>query len=172
MILSLRRLQALLVLAACIVLSGAGFAQKTHDITQFGHDITIGPDEGVLDATCFGCSIRVRGHVKTELTVFGGSIILQDQAEVGTDANVFGGGIRLEPGAKVDGDVTVFGGKIERDPAAVIAGSVTNFSGGLWMFLIFVLPLMIFGGLVTLIVLLIRRLTRTQMQTAPSIQRI
>lgn len=171
MIFSPRRLQALLTLIACIVLAGNAFGEKTRDITQFGHDIAIGPSEQVLDATCFGCSIRVSGQVKTDVTIFGGSLIVEDQAEIGTDVTVFGGRVRLEPGAKVNGDVTVFGGKIERDPAAVIAGSVTDFNGGIWIFLIFVLPLMVLGGLITLIVLLIRRLTRPAVRTVPTIVR-
>jgi hypothetical protein len=149
-----------LCLLFCVAFSSAAFAQTTHDRTQFGHDINIEPGEQVGDATCFGCSIRVRGHVATDVTVFGGSVTIEDQGQVEGDATVFGGGVRLEKNVKVGGDITVFGGQVRRDPAASVGGDVTNFSGGFWIFLVFVLPLVILAAFVTLVVWIIQRLLR------------
>ncbi|HUA14938.1 MAG TPA: polymer-forming cytoskeletal protein [Verrucomicrobiae bacterium] len=132
----------------------------SHDRTQFGHDISIGPDEEVGDATCFGCSVRVRGHITSDVTVFGGSLIVEDQGQVAGDATVFGGGIRLENAVKVGGDVTVFGGKLRRDPGASVGGDITNFSGSGWMILIFALPLLFLGAFVAFVVWIIHRITR------------
>jgi hypothetical protein len=158
------RLRRLRVPAACVIacfaLSAAMFAQGTHDRTQFGHDISIVPGEEVGDVACFGCSVRVRGHVTSDVTVFGGSVIIEDEGRVDGDAAVFGGGIRLDRNVEVGGDITVFGGQVQRDPAATVGGNVTDFGGWLWMVLIFGLPLAIVGGFVTLIVWLVRRLTR------------
>lgn len=148
-------------LIALVGLSAAAFAQGGHEITQFGHDITVGPNEEVVEATCFGCSVRVRGNVKTDVTVIGGSLVIEDQGQVGSDATVFGGSIRLDPHVKVQGDVTVFGGRINRDPAAVIGGSITNFSGAAWIFLVFGIPFLLLGGFIALIVWIVHRLTRT-----------
>ena len=41
----------------------AAFADGSRDRTQFGRNISIAPGEEASDVTCFGCSIRVRGHV-------------------------------------------------------------------------------------------------------------
>src|ERR1700684_3672087 len=149
-------------LCACLVfivaLSGAAFAD--HDRTQVGHTISVGPDEEVGDATCFGCSIRVRGRVTGDATAFGGSIVVEDRGQVGGDATAFGGDIRVDKEAKIARDVTVFGGRIRRDPASAGGGHVTAMGGPGWMFLIFLLPLILFGLFVALIVWLIRRLMR------------
>jgi hypothetical protein len=154
----------LLRLSVCVffvaAVCTAAFADGPHDRTQFGHDITIGPNEEISEATCFGCSIRVHGHVDGDITVFGGRIVIEDQGEVNGDATVFAGGIRLDKAVKVGGDVTVFGGQIRRDPASSVGGDVTTFGGPIWIFLIFGLPLVLLGAFIALIVWLIRRMTR------------
>src|SRR5271166_3399642 len=115
---------------ACVVVlaafSGNAFADGSHDRTQMGHSISIGPGEKVSDATCFGCSIHVRGQVEGDVTSFGGSIVLEDGAEVAGDATAFAGDVRLEKDVKVSGSVTVFGGRIHRDPGASVGGDITN----------------------------------------------
>lgn len=141
-----------------VTLSSFAFANGGSDRTQVGHDIIIGPNEDVTDATCFGCSVRVRGHVATDVTVFGGNIVVEEQGEIG-EATVFGGSIHLEKEARVGGDVTVFGGQVRFDPTASVGGDVTNFGGSIWLVLIFGLPLVILGGVIALIVLLVRRFT-------------
>jgi hypothetical protein len=151
--------------SACLFLlvafSSPVFANRGSDRTQVGHDITIGPNEEVSDATCFGCSVRVRGHVASDVTVFGGSIVVEEQGRIAGEAVAFGGGIRLDRGARVDGDVTVLGGQVRFDPAASVGGDVTNFGGGsIWLFLIFGLPVVLLGGIIALIVWIVRRLTR------------
>ena len=158
------RLPCLRLLSACILiclaLSTAAFAANATDRTQFGQTINVGPGEEVSEATCFGCSIHVRGHVNGDVTVFGGSIFIEDEGQVKGDVTSFGGSIRLEKAASISGDVTVFGGRVRRDPTANIGGEVTNFSGIGWILLIFVLPLMMFVAFVAFIVWLIRRLLR------------
>lgn len=115
-----------------IALSTAAFADGSHDRTQFGRNISIGPGEEATEVTCFGCSVRVRGHVTSDVTTFGGTIVVEDQGEIGGDAVTFGGGVRLDNQAKVQGDVTVFGGQLHRDATATVRGDVTNFSGAGW----------------------------------------
>ena len=142
-------------------LSASAFADDPpRDRTQFGSNITVGPDETLSDVTCFGCSVRVKGHVATDVTVFGGSVIVEDQGEIGGDTTVFGGDLRLDKGADVKGGLTVFGGKIRRDPGATVGGDITNFAGMGWLFLIFGLPFAFLGAFVFFVVWLIRRLVR------------
>ena len=137
-----------------------GLAASDHDRTQVGHNISISADEDVTDATCFGCSIHVKGHVSGDLTTFGGSIIVEDGGRVDGDATIFAGNLRLEKEVAIKGDVTVFGGRLYRDPGAQIGGDVTNFASTVWIVLIFVAPILVFGLFVAGVVWLIRRLLR------------
>jgi cytoskeletal protein CcmA (bactofilin family) len=117
----------------CLALSSVAFAKDNPSFTQVGHNITIGPNAQVGDLTCFACSIRVRGQVAGDVTAFGGSIVIEDQAQVAGDVTTFGGDIRLDEAVKVAGDATVFGGQIRRDPAATISGDVTSMGGHGWL---------------------------------------
>lgn len=157
----LRSLQILSLSALiCLGLSSAAFAARSTERTEFGHNINIGPDEEVSEATCFGCTIRVRGHVLGDVTAFGGSIIVEDHGKINGDATTFGGELRLDKEVSVGGDVVVFGGRLRRDPAASVGGEITNFSGAGWMLLIFVLPLIFLAAIIAFIVWLVRRMTR------------
>jgi hypothetical protein len=154
------KFRSYLSLAFLLVISSAAFANGSQDRTQFGHNIEIGPDEQVGDATCFGCTIRVHGHVASDVTVFGGNIYVEDQGEVDGDVTSFAGNIHLDRETKVGGDVTVFGGRVYRDPSVSIGGDVTNMGGGGWILLIFILPLIVLGALLAFVIWLIRRLLR------------
>lgn len=157
---SLRMLSACLFVVAAF--SCAAFADG-NDRTQVGHSIIIAAGEEAGDATCFGCSIRVRGHVTGDVTAFGGSVVLEDNGEVDGDATTFGGDLRLDRAVKVSGDVTVFGGRIRKDPAASVGGDVTNMGGPGWIVLIFGAPLIFLGALGALLVWGVRRLFRPAM---------
>jgi hypothetical protein len=154
--------QFLISFVGFAVLCAPALAQGSHDRTHFGHDITVGPDETVSEVTCFGCSVRVRGHVESDVTTFGGSVIVEDAGEIASDLTSFGGDIRLDKGSKVN-NVTLFGGRVRRDPEAAVEGDVTTFTGSYWMFLIFGLPFLVVGAVIALIVWLVRRLTRPAM---------
>ena len=141
-------------------LSVAAFADSSHERTQFGHNVTVGPEEEVSEVTCFGCSVRVRGRVAGDVTTFGGGIVVEDQGQVGGDLTSFGGNLRLEKEAAIGGDVTIFGGRIHRDDSAKIGGDVSTFSGTFWLLLIFGLPFVILGAFIALIVWIVRMLMR------------
>jgi hypothetical protein len=161
---SLRVLFAIFMFST--LLSTAAFAAGSHDRTQFGHDIVVGPGEDIGEAVCIGCTVRVRGQVSGDVTVIGGSIVVEDQGLISGDATAFGGGMRLEGQAKVNGDMTIFGGHIRRDPQASVGGDVTNFSGTGWVILVVVLPCAILGAFIALIVWVIRRVTRQSVPAA------
>jgi hypothetical protein len=151
-------------LSACVVfaalLTTIALADSPRDRTQVGNNIYVGPDETIAEATCFGCSVRIRGHVDGDVTVFGGRMVVEDQGEIGGDAVDFGGSVRLDKSVKVNGDVCVFGGRFHRDPAASIGGDIVDFSGPAWLILIVGLPFVLFGAFVALIIFIVRRLTR------------
>lgn len=148
---------------ACLVAVGAlcmSASAQGHERTQFGHSIIVGPGEEASDVTCFGCGVRIRGHVSGDVTSFGGSIVLEEGGEVAGDTTSFGGDVRLNKDTKIGGELTVFGGHIRRDPAASIGGDISDFGGPIWLFLIFVLPFIVLGAFIALIIWVIRRLTR------------
>ena len=156
---------ALHCLVFVAVISAAAFADGSRDRTQFGRDITVGTGEEASDVTCFGCSVHILGHVAGDVTTFGGNIVVENQGEIVGDTTSFGGSVRLDKGAKVK-DLTLFGGRLRRDPDALVAGDVTNFSGNVWLATIFGLPLVFLGGIIALIVWIVRRMTRSHVPAA------
>lgn len=160
----LRRPGLLLVFLTLVCCTA--FADGSHDQTQFGHDIMVAPGEQIGAATCFGCSVRVRGQIAGDVTTFGGNVIIEEEGTVGGDTTTFGANVRLEGASKIGGDLTVFGGRIYRDPKSAVGGDVTNFSGGVWIPVIFGLPFIILGGFIALIIWLIRRFTRPALPAA------
>lgn len=151
LIASVVRLWGFLALVA--LLSSAARAGGSQDRTQFGRNISIAAGDRANDVTCFGCSVRIRGHVTSDVTVFGGSVIVEDQAEVDGDLTAFAGRVRLDDGVKVGGDVTVFGGHLHRDPRASIGGDLTYLGGPGWIVLIILTPFVFFGVFLAFIVL-------------------
>lgn len=158
--------KSLLLLVVVAAISGPAFA-GSRDRTQFGHEIIVGADENATEVTCFSCNVRIQGHVSGDVTAFGGSVVIEQDAEVAGDTTVFAGDLRLEAGAKVR-EVTVFGGKLRRDPSATVRGDITTFGGGiaLWLFIIFGLPFVFLGACIALIIWLVRRLIRPSVPVA------
>jgi len=161
----IRNFRLLLVCVLFCAATATGARAENSDRTQVGHDITVAPGEEIGEATCIGCSVRVRGHVSGDVTSIGGSILIEDQGQIDGDATTLGGGIHLAQSAKVTGDVTVLGGRIRRDPSASIDGDVTNFSSP-WIVPMILIPLGFIGGVIALIVWVIRRIMRPSLAAA------
>lgn len=157
----------LLCFVAVAAISVPAFADRSHDRTQFGHEIIVGADEKATDVTCFSCGVRIRGRVSGDVTTFGGTVVIEQDGEVSGDTTVFAGDLRLESGARVR-EVTVFGGKIRRDPSALVRGDITTFGGGaaVWLFIVFGLPFVVLGALIAFVVWLIRRFSRPTVPVA------
>ena len=149
-----------------VAFSTAAFAKDNPSYTQVGHNINVGSNDKVGDLTCFGCSIHVRGEVAGDVTAFGGSITLEDEAQVAGDVTVFGGDVRLDRGVKVAGDASVFGGQIHRDPQAAVGGDVTTFGGHGWLLPILLTPIVLLGLLAALIIWIIQRARRPSVPAA------
>jgi Polymer-forming cytoskeletal len=149
-----------------VLLASTAFAKDNPSYTQFGHNISIGPNEQVGDLTCFGCSIRVRGQVAGDVTAFAGNIVIEDQGQIAGDVTAFGGDIRLDQNVKVAGDATVFAGQIRRDPHATISGDVTSMGGRAWLVPMLLVPFVMLGLLIALAIWLIQRSRRPSLPAA------
>jgi hypothetical protein len=146
---------------AIFLMPSTSFASETDsDRFQMNHDIHVQAGEKVGDVTCIACSVYVRGQVSGDVTTVAGSIIAESGASIAGDVTTIGGNARVENGAQVAGDLTAVGGDLRRDPQANVAGNVTTMGGHGWVFLIFLLPLAILGGIISLIIWLIQRSRR------------
>ena len=145
---------------AIFLVPSASFAETNPDRFQMNHDIHIQADEKVGDVTCVGCSIYVRGQVSGDVTAVAGGVIAESGASIAGDVTTIGGNARIESGSQVAGDLTAIGGDLRRDPQASVAGNVTTIGGHGWVFLIFLLPVAVLGGIIALIVWLIQRSRR------------
>ena len=148
---------AILTLAVAVTAPSAFAKNDGSEITQFGRDIRIGADQKAADVTCFNCSVYVEGQVGGEITTFHGNIILQDGAMVGGELTAMLGDVRLGNDTKVAGELTVLGGKLRRPPTASVAGDVTVMEGAAWFYIMVLSPFLFLGGVIALIVWLVRR---------------
>lgn len=154
---ALFRRVSLLALVLAFTTSVAFAKSDGAEITQFGHDIRIGPDQKAGEVTCFNCSVYVQGQVAGEITTFHGNIVIEEDGMVGGEVTALLGDVRLSDGAKIAGELTVLGGKLRRPPTASVAGNVTVMEGAVWFYLMVVTPFLFLAGLIALIVWLVRR---------------
>jgi hypothetical protein len=143
-----------------LAISTVALARDNPTYTQWGHDISVGPNDKTGDLTCLGCTVRVRGQVAGDVTTVGGSIAIEDQGQVAGDVTSVGGDVRVDSAVKISGDVTVVGGTLHRDPEASIAGDVTAVGGHGWIVPILLFPFVLIGALVAFVVWLVQRLRR------------
>ena len=132
-------------------------AETKHDRAQFNHDLRVNEGESTGEVTCVHCSIYIRGQVTGDATAFLGRVILEPNASVSGDATSIAGDIRVAGGARIGGDATAIGGAVLHDPQASIGGDIDAVAGGGWILLIFLVPVLVLGGIVALIVWLIQR---------------
>ena len=151
-------LRRLSVFALAAILSApAALAKNSSEITQFGHDIRIAEDQQADVVTCFGCSVYVRGPVAGEITTFYGNIVIEGNANVGGEVTAFLGDVRMDEGTQVAGEVTVMGGRLRHPPSSKIAGDVTVFESKGLVYLMVLSPFLVLGGIIALIIWLVRR---------------
>ena len=146
---------AILALPSTTLAAGAN-----PDRFQMNHDIHIQAGEKVGDVTCIGCSVYVRGQVSGDVTTIAGGVIAESGASIAGDVTTIAGSARVESGTQIAGDLTAIGGDLRRDPQASVAGDVTTVGGRGWVFLIFLVPFAVLGGIVALIIWLIQRSRR------------
>jgi hypothetical protein len=74
-------------------------------VVRIGRDITIDADERADDVVAIGGDIRIYGMVRGDAVAVGGSVYLEEDAEVHGDAVAVGGDIYEEEGSYVRGDI-------------------------------------------------------------------
>ena len=79
---------------------------------------------------------------------------------VGGELTAMLGDVRLGNDTKVAGELTVLGGKLRRPPTASVAGDVTVMEGAGWFYIMVLSPFLFLGGVIALIVWLVRRRRR------------
>jgi hypothetical protein len=158
----------LVMLTAVLAFASAYTFAQNRDVFQSNHEIRVAPGDKPSDVTCLLCSIYVRGEVTGDVTAIGGNVILQDGAQVHGDTTSVFGDVRLEPETSAGRDVTAVGGTVRRDPQAEVKGDVTSLEGRGWLMLIFVLPLVIFGGFLALVGWIAFWLVRRNNQRIPA----
>jgi len=145
------------ILPALLAPSAMHAVEAKADRFQFNNDIEIQPDEKVGDVTCLNCSVRVLGRVSGDVTTINGNVVAEQGATISGDVTTIRGSARIENGSQVAGDLTAIAGAARRDPQATVGGDVTSMNGGGWVFLVFLLPFAMLGGLAALIIWLIQK---------------
>jgi hypothetical protein len=151
------RFSAMLVVAVSMFFSIPLVAEQNSGQVHIGRDIYVQPQDNAGDLVCVGCSIYIRGAVAGDAVAVGGSVVLEQGAQVAGGVTTVVGSVRLQTGTQVAGDVAAIAGVVKRDPQSKISGDVTELGGTGWMLLILVAPLVLFGGFVALIIWLFQR---------------
>ncbi len=147
----------LCILVILLVPSMMLAAEANADRFQINHDIHVQPNDEVGDVTCINCSVYVLGRVSGDVTTINGNIVAQQGGTIAGDVTAVRGNARLENGSQIAGDLTAIAGTVRRDPQATVGGDVTSMGGGGWVFLVFLLPFAVLGGIIALIIWLIQR---------------
>jgi hypothetical protein len=158
-----------LFLVMLLATSGMAMARLNQspdaEVVRTNRDITVPAGEQLESATCWNCSVHVRGKIAGDVAVFHGKVMVESGGEIDGDVAAFLGDVRIEDAAKVNGDVAAFGGKIYRDANGSVGGDQAAY-GKLWFFAVLLLPFVVIGLLITLVVWLVRRGKRSRMTTA------
>jgi hypothetical protein len=144
--------RCLIVCTLLLTSSLGGAALSFPDLSRFGHNLTVEPQQTVHDLTCFLCSASIDGHVTGSVQVFAGNVFLNGKVE--GNVLVFGGNVSLTGRAETGGQVLIFGGHLH-DGSAGLAHPPRVFSALIFLPLAILLCL-VMGALIVLT----RRMTR------------
>jgi hypothetical protein len=136
-----------------------GFYKGHHgenDRTSFGSDITVSEGETASDIACAFCSVHLRGDVTGDVAVAFGSVIVEPGHSIAGDTAILEGDLKLGDGSTVNGDVAILAGSADLAEGAGIHGSRAVIPQPIGT-LILLSPFLVLGGLIWLIVYLVRR---------------
>ena len=143
-----------------LVICTGAMGMSPRSETRIGRNITIEAGESAEELTCLGCSVRIRGAVSGDVTTLGGSIVIEQGGSAGGDVTSIAGDVRLAAGSSVSGDIVAMGGHLRRDSTANVGGDIAALGGAGWLAAIFLVPLIILGGIIALLVWLVQRIRR------------
>ena len=136
-----------------------GFSKGSHggnDRASFGSDITVSEGETVGDVACAFCSVRLHGDVTGDVAVAFGSVTVEPGHSIAGDTAIVGGDLNLGEGSSVNGNLAVMAGNANLAEGAAIHGSRAVVPPPIGT-LILLSPFLMLGGLIWLIVYLVRR---------------
>jgi len=156
-----------------VLIATSAFAKGKHngnDRTSFGSDITIAEGETAADIACAFCSVHLRGDVTGDVAVAFGSITVEPGHTISGDTAILEGDLNLGEGSNVNGDLAILAGSDRLAEGAAVHGSRAVVRQPLGT-LILLSPLLILGGIIWLIVFLVRR-NRYRFPVYPQGQRV
>ncbi|HEX3941623.1 MAG TPA: hypothetical protein VHX11_09095 [Acidobacteriaceae bacterium] len=118
-------------------------AARVRSAIHLGQDIAVAPEQEIRSAVCFLCSVRLDGAARSNLIVFAGNVYLN--GPVHRDVVDVGGNVTMTGNAQVSGTLIVFGGHLFRDPAASISRGTVVVRPIVFLPIILVLGLAIYG---------------------------
>jgi len=146
-----RSLLSAVFLCAVVLLAFAPRARADdQDRVSFGSRIVVGEDETVGDVVCFFCSVEAHGKVNGNIVTFLGNV--KTSAPINGDVVAFAGNVLLEDDASIGGDLVVFGGSLRKNGGGRVSQDQVIFPA-----VIFLIPVLILGGLIWGITALFRR---------------
>ena len=122
-----------------------------------GHDIHIASDQRAGDLTCINCSIYVRGNVAGDAFALNGDVVVETGGELAGDVSTIHGDVRVADGAKIGGDVAAIAGAVRKQSTAEIGGDTTSMAGAWLTLLVFLVPILLLGGIAVLIAWIVQR---------------
>lgn len=152
--------RSLISLSACaliLLFVGDANADANPEQFQMGHDIHVAADQTTGDLTCLNCSIYVRGKVSGDVFVLNGDVVVESGGQLAGDVSSLRGDVRVADGAQIAGDVAAIAGNVRKQPSAMIGGDVASLNGIGWVLLVFLVPIVILGGIIALVVWLVQR---------------
>jgi hypothetical protein len=172
------RILVRLLLLVFVVAFAARPAHADRDQVQFGTNIVVPPEGSVHDAVCFFCSVNAQGTIDHDVVVFFGDVHIaghanhdvvnffgtvraDDNAVIAHDVVNFFGGIRLGENVSIGNDMVAMFGSVHMADSVNVAGN--RVIQPAWVLLI---PLLILGGIITLIVSAVRNFHRRQLMAA------
>jgi hypothetical protein len=150
----MRRL--LLAPALLLIAVAPAFARSGHDRVTFGGDVTVAEGQSADDIACVFCKVHIHGDVHGDVAVVFGEVKLDSTHQISGDVAVVGGNLNLGDESQVNGDVAIVAGHTILAPSANIRGQVAVMPSRLWL-LVPLLPFIVLGGIIWLIVYLVRR---------------
>ncbi len=165
-------------LLLALVAATARPAHADRDEVQFGTNIVVPAGGTIHDAVCFFCSVNALGTVDHDVVVFFGDVHIagqsnhdvvnffgtvraDDNASIAHDLVNFFGSIRLGENVSVGGDMVAMFGSVHTADTVSVNGSRVIEPG--WLLFI---PLLIMGGIVSLIVNAVRNFRHRQFMAA------
>jgi cytoskeletal protein CcmA (bactofilin family) len=104
----------------------APMKRQGKDREVVSQNLVIEKGEVVRDVHVAGGSLEIRGTVTGDVEVVGGTVTVDNGAQVMGDVEVMLGSVSVKNGGRIEGDAVIVGGKLNREEGGVIGGDVSS----------------------------------------------